>query len=89
MTNVLGTIQATGAVILNAGANVENLSGTIQGQDVTVNAQTIENITLVSRDGQLILPADVTKALSGGGSEQSTGQSTGTAADAASPKTKR
>ena len=48
---MLGTIAAGGGVTINAGGNFENLSGTVQGQDVTVNAQTIENVTLVSRDG--------------------------------------
>ena len=58
VVNMLGTIAAGGGVTINAGGNFENLSGTVQGQDVTVNAQTIENLTLVRRDGQLLLPAE-------------------------------
>ena len=59
VVNMLGTIAAGGGVTINAGGNFENLSGTVQGQDVTVNAQTIENVTLVNRDGTLILPPNI------------------------------
>ena len=58
VANILSTMSAAGGVTVNAGKNFENLSGTIQGQDVTVNAQTIENVTLVSRNGQLMLPPE-------------------------------
>ena len=56
LVNVLGTIKAGGTLSITAAGNVENLSGIIQGQTVSVNAQTIESITLLSRNGQLYLP---------------------------------
>ena len=59
VVNMLGSIAAGGGVTINAGGNFENLSGTVQGQDVTVNAQTIENVTLVNRDGTPILPQQI------------------------------
>ena len=59
VVNMLGSIAAGGGVTINAGGNFENLSGTVQGQDVTVNAQTIENVTLVRRDGKLLLPQQI------------------------------
>ena len=56
MVNLEGTITAGGAVTVNAAGNFENLSGVVKGQDIAINAQTIENVTLVARDGQLVLP---------------------------------
>ena len=59
VVNMLGTVTAGSGVTVNAGKNFENLSGTIQGQDVIINAETVENVTLVRRDGQLILPKEI------------------------------
>ena len=62
--NALGTIQAGGRLSITAAGNVENLSGVIQGQDLAINAQTIDNVTLVSRNGQLTLPTEFAGASS-------------------------
>ena len=64
--NVLGTIEAGGTLSVTAAGNLENLSGVIQGQETTINVQTIDSVTLVSRNGSLLLPLD-------GGSGAATG----------------
>ena len=63
VVNVLGTIRAGGYLSIAAAGNLENLSGLIQGADVSVNAQTIENITLVRRGSELIVPEEFTGVL--------------------------
>ena len=66
VVNVLGTIQAGGYLSITAAGNLENLSGVIQGQDTAINAQFIENVTLLSRNGQLYLPGVSVQGASGG-----------------------
>ena len=63
VVNVLGTIKAGGYLSITAAGNLENLSGLIQGADVAINAQTIENITLVRRGSELIIPGEFTGVL--------------------------
>ena len=48
---------------ITAAGNLENLSGLIQGADVSINAQTIENVTLVRRGSELIIPEEFTGVL--------------------------
>ena len=54
--NALGTIQAGGILSVTAAGNLENLSGIVNGQETAINVQTIDNVTLVSRNGSLLLP---------------------------------
>ena len=63
IANVLGTVKAGGYLSITAAGNLENLSGLIQGADVSINAQTIENVTLVRRGSELIIPAEFTGVL--------------------------
>ena len=64
--NALGTIKAGGYLSITAAGNLENLSGIIQGQETAINVQTIDSVTLVSRDGSLLLPLTASSAASTG-----------------------
>jgi len=54
--NALGRIEAGNSLGITAGDKFSNLSGAVHGQTVSIDARAIENVTLIDRNNQLIIP---------------------------------
>ncbi|MEJ2116409.1 MAG: filamentous hemagglutinin N-terminal domain-containing protein, partial [Alphaproteobacteria bacterium] len=57
-SNVLGQMIAGGDIDVNADDRFENLSGVVRGANVAIDANEIINVTLVKRDGEVIIPEE-------------------------------